>query len=81
MDALSSLVDLLKTGGPYAMSAIFMAVWWAERAERRTKEETLHETYERTVTLVRQSTRAINQMQAAIRALRDAIHSMNGRPR
>jgi len=81
MDALSTLVDLLKTGGPYAMSAIFMAVWWAERSDRRTKEETLHETYQQTVTLVRQSTQAINQMQAAINGLRDAIHSLNGHRR
>ena len=81
MDALSSLVDLLKTGGPYAMSAIFMAVWWAERGDRRAKEQVLHDTYDRTVTLVRQTTRAIDQMQAAVSALKDAIHSMNGRPR
>jgi len=81
MDALQTLVDLLKTGGPYAMSAIFMFVWWAERGDRQAKEETLHETYERTVTLVQQSTRAINQMQAAISALKDAIHNLNGHRR
>jgi len=81
MDALTTLVDLLKTGGPYAMSAIFMLVWWAERGDRRAKEQTLHETYDRTITLVRQTTRAIDQMQAAISALKDAIHSMNGRLR
>ncbi len=81
MDGLTSLVTLLKTGGPYAMSAIFMLVWWAERGDRRAKEEVLHKTYDRTVALVRQTTRAIDQMQAAVNALKDAIHSMNGRPR
>lgn len=81
MDSLTALVDLLKTGGPYAMSAIFMAVWWFERTDRRDKEDTLHQTYEQTVTLVRQSTQAINQMRAAISSLRDAIHNLNGHRR
>jgi len=78
MEPVSALVDALKTGGPYAMSAIFVLVWWAERADRRAKESDMQAFYQKTISLVRQSTRAIDQMQAAISSLRDAIHSMNG---
>ncbi|MDY0002200.1 MAG: hypothetical protein RBU30_12955 [Polyangia bacterium] len=81
MDALTTLVEVLKTGGPYALSAIFVLVWWAERKDRQAKEDDLHAAYDRTVTLVRQSTRAVEQMQAAVSALKDAIQSMNGRLR
>jgi hypothetical protein len=78
MEPVSALIEVLKTGGPYAMSAIFVLVWWAERADRRAKEADLQAFYQKTISLVRQSTRAIDQMQAAISSLRDAIHSMNG---
>lgn len=37
--------------------------------------------YERTVTLVQESTRASDRMHAAITALKEAIHAMNGRLR
>lgn len=81
MDALATLVETLKAGGPYAMAAIFIAGWWLERKDRREKESHLRDMYERTVTLVQESTRASDRMQNAMTALKEAIHAMNGRLR
>ena len=81
MDALASLVELLRTGGPYAIAALFIAGWWLERKDRREKEAHLRGMYERTVTLVQESTRASDRMQTAMTALKDAIAAMNGRIR
>lgn len=79
MDAFAQLVEVLKTGGPYAITAVFIAGWWLERKDRREKETHLREMYERTVTLVQESTRASDRMQSAMMALKDAIQAMNGR--
>lgn len=79
MEGLSALVEILKAGGPYAVTAIFIAGWWFERKDRREKETHLREMYERTVTLVQESTRASDRMQSAMVALKEAIHAMNGR--
>lgn len=79
MDAFAQLVEVLKTGGPYAITAVFIAGWWLERKDRREKETHLREMYERTVTLVQESTRASDRMQSALTALKDAIQAMNGR--
>lgn len=81
MDALAQLVEVLRTGGPYAITALFIVGWWLERKDRREKEAHLRGMYERTVTLVQESTRASDRMQAAITALKEAIHAMNGRIR
>lgn len=81
MDALAQLVEVLETGGPYAITALFVVGWWLERKDRREKEAHLCGMYERTVTLVQESTRASDQMQSAITALKEAIHAMNGRLR
>jgi len=81
MESLTALVETLKAGGPYAMAAIFIAGWWLERKDRREKESHLRDMYERTVTLVQESTRASDRMQNAMTALKEAIHAMNGRLR
>jgi len=79
MSELTTLIEALKAGGPYAVTAIFIAGWWFERKDRREKETHLREMYERTVTLVQESTRASDRMQSAMMALKDAIQAMNGR--
>lgn len=79
MDALTALIEALKAGGPYAVAALFIIGWWLERKDRREKESRLADMYERTVTLVQESTRASDRMQSAMTALKDAIHAMNGR--
>lgn len=79
MESLAQLVEVLKAGGPYAITALFVVGWWLERKDRREKDTHLREMYERTVTLVQESTRASDRMQSAMMALKDAIHAMNGR--
>ncbi len=81
MDSLSSLVELLKTGGPYAVTALFIGVWWLERRDRQEKELHMRAVYDKTVTLVQETTRTVGRMEAAVTALTDAIRSMNGRSR
>ena len=81
MDAVTALVDLLKTGGPYAMAAIFIAGWWLERSDRREKEAHVRAVHEKTVALVEETTRTAGRMEAAVTALTDAIRAMNGRLR
>ncbi|HVW29256.1 MAG TPA: hypothetical protein VHC69_28010 [Polyangiaceae bacterium] len=51
MDSLTSLMEALKAGGPYAMAAIFILGWWLERKDRQEKETHLRAVYEKTVTL------------------------------
>ena len=81
MDALSALIDALKTGGPYAMAAIFIAGWWLERRDRREHEQHVRAVHEKTVELVEETTRTVGRMEAAVTALTDAIRAMNGRLR
>ncbi len=81
MESLSALMEMLKAGGPYAMAAIFIAVWWLERRDRQEKELHMRAVYDKTVTLVQETTRTVGRMEAAVTALTDAIRSMNGRSR
>ena len=79
MEGLSALVDVLRTGGPYAMAAIFIAGWYLERNDRREKESHIRAVHEKTVVLVEETTRTVGRMEAAVTALTDAIRAMNGR--
>lgn len=79
MESITSLMDALKAGGPYAMSAIFIAVWWMERKDRQEKETHLRAVYEKTVTLAVETKVTVEKMQAAVTALTEAIRSMGGR--
>lgn len=81
MDSLTSLMEALKAGGPYAMAAIFILGWWLERNDRREKEVHLRSVYEKTVTLAVETKVTVEKMHAAVTALTDAIRSMNGRSR
>ena len=81
MDSLTALVEVLKTGGPNAMAAIFIAGWWLERNDRREKEQHVRAVHEKTVALVEETTRTVGRMEAAVTALTDAIRAMNGRLR
>ena len=79
MDSVNALIDALKAGGPYAMAAIFILGWWLERKDRQEKELHMRAVYDKTVTLVQETTRTVDRMQSAVTALTDAIRSMNGR--
>jgi hypothetical protein len=81
MDAVTSLMEALKAGGPYAMAAIFILGWWLERKDRQEKETHLRAVYEKTVTLAVETKVTVEKMQGAVTALTDAIRSMNGRLR
>jgi len=81
MDAIITLMEALKAGGPYAMAAIFIAGWWLERNDRREKEVHLRSVYEKTVTLAVETKVTVEKMHAAVTALTDAIRTMNGRSR
>lgn len=81
METITELMNALKTGGPYAMAAIFIAGWWLERHDRREKETHLRAVYEKTVSLVEETTRTVGRMEAAVTALTDALRTMNGRLR
>jgi len=81
VDAITTLMEALKAGGPYAMAAIFIAGWWLERRERQEKELHLRAVYEKTVTLAVETKVTVEKMQGAVTALTDAIRSMNGRVR
>jgi hypothetical protein len=81
MDAVTGLMEALKTGGPYAMAAIFIVGWLLERQDRREKETQMRAVYEKTVTLVQETTKTVGRMEAAVTALTDAIRSINGRLR
>jgi len=79
MGTINALIDALKAGGPYAMAAIFIAGWWLERRDRQEKELHMRAVYDKTVTLVQETTRTVDRMQSAVTALTDAIRLMNGR--
>lgn len=81
MENITELMNALKTGGPYAMAAIFIVGWWLERHDRREKETHLRAVYEKTVSLVEETTRTVGRMEAAVTALTDALRTMNGRLR
>ena len=81
MDGITTLMEALKAGGPYAMAAIFIFGWWLERNDRREKEVHLRSVYEKTVTLAVETNVTVEKMQAAVTALTDAIRTMNGRSR
>ena len=81
MDSVTGLMDALKTGGPYAMAAIFIVGRWLERNDRREKETHLRSVYEKTVTLAVETKVTVEKMHAAVTALTDAIRTMNGRLR
>jgi len=81
METVTSLMDALKTGGPYAMAAIFIVGWWLERHDRREKETHMRAVYEKTVTLVQETTKTVGRMEAAVTSLTEAIRAMNGRLR
>jgi len=79
METITALIEALKAGGPYAMAAIFIAGWWLERRDRQEKELHMRAVYDKTVTLVQETTRTVDRMQSAVTALTDAIRLMNGR--
>ncbi len=81
MDGITTLMEALKAGGPYAMAAIFIFGWWLERNDRREKEVHLRSVYEKTVTLAVETNVTVEKMHAAVTALTDAIRTMNGRSR
>ena len=81
MDGITTLMEALKAGGPYAMAAIFIFGWWLERNDRREKEVHLRSVYEKTVTLAVETNVTVEKMHAAVTALPDAIRPMNGRSR
>jgi hypothetical protein len=81
MDAITTLMEALKAGGPYAMAAIFIVGWWLERHDRREKETHLRSVYEKTVTLAVETKVTVEKMHAAVTALTEAIRAMNGRGR
>jgi hypothetical protein len=81
MDAITTLMEALKAGGPYAMAAIFIVGWWLERHDRREKETHLRAVYEKTVTLAVETKVTVEKMHAAVTALTEAIRAMNGRGR
>ena len=81
MEPVTGLMEALKAGGPYAISAVFIVGWWLERHDRREKESHMRAVYEKTVTLVTETNRTIDRMQSAVTALTDAIRAFNGRPR
>lgn len=81
MDAITTLMEVLKAGGPYAMAAIFLTGWWIERNERREKEVHLRAVYEKTVTLAVETKVTVEKMHSAVTALTDAIRAVNGRSR
>jgi hypothetical protein len=81
MDAITTLMEALKAGGPYAMAAIFIAGWWLERHDRREKEMHLRAVYEKTVTLAVETKVTVEKMHAAVTALTEAIRAMSGRGR
>lgn len=79
--SLTQLIEALQAGGPYALSAILIIGWFFERKDRKEKESHLRTVYEKIVTLVEESTRANDRMQAALTALKDAIQAIYGRVR
>lgn len=79
MNDLATLMDILRTGGPYAMSAIFLMCWWHERRERRECEAHVRVMYEKMVMLVQASTQANARMQQALLGLRDMISMIGGK--
>lgn len=79
MESITSLMEALKAGGPYAMAAIFIAVWWMERKDRQEKETHLRAVYEKTVTLAVETKVTVEKMQSVVTALTEAIRSMGGR--
>ena len=79
MEPITGLMEALKTGGPYAMAAIFIMGWWLERNDRREKETHMRAVYEKTVTLAVETKLTVEKMQSAVTALTDAIRAMNGR--
>ena len=92
MEALATLIEVLKAGGPYAMAALLILAYLSERKDRREKDTQLravHERkdaelraiYEKTVILVQESTRGSDRMQAALTALKDAITALSARLR
>lgn len=81
MDAITTLMEALKAGGPYAMAAIFIFGWWLERNDRREKEMHLRAVYEKTVSLAVETKVTVERMHSAVTALTDAIRTMNGRGR
>lgn len=79
MESFTSLIEALKAGGPYAMSAIFITGWWMERKDRQEKETHLRAVYEKTVTLAVETKVTVEKMQSAVTALTEAIRSIVGR--
>ncbi len=78
MISVRELMEMLKAGGPYAMAAIFVAGWWLERRDRLDQESHMRAVYEKTVTLVQETTRTVDRMESAVTALTEAIRAMNG---
>lgn len=39
----TTIFDLLETGGPIGMAAIFCFMWWLERKDRKTAQEQIFE--------------------------------------
>ncbi len=81
MEPITGLMDALKAGGPYAISAVFIVGWWLERHDRRERETHMRAVYDKTVTLVTETNRTIDRMQSAVTALTEAIRALGGRAR
>ncbi len=78
MISVRELMEMLKAGGPYAMAAIFILGGGSKRRDRRDQESHMRAVYEKTVTLVQETTRTVDRMESAVIALTEAIRAMNG---
>lgn len=80
---LRDIVDLLKTGGPYALSVL--AGWWALIKDREKNEAVekaaaaAKASYDQMVSLVAAQTTALVKMEATIGALKDVIAAQDRR--
>lgn len=75
MDELAGLVNLIKTGGPYFISAIFISCWWLERKERQAAQTQLEQVYEKTIGIAATTGVAAEKMHSAVVALTEALRS------
>lgn len=73
---LVKLFEIMKTGGPIAVAAVFCWMWWMERRDRKAADEQLFDLSTASVEAITKNEIALNRNETALNKAELAINTM-----
>lgn len=73
LSSVGSIYDLLKAGGPLAMSALLFFMWWMERRRGLREQERTQQLEDKLLDLATAQTQATVKLEASITAMQNLL--------